>query len=292
MKNTKDIITENYSLLFGDCLERMKEIPDGSVDVIISDIPYGIDYAEWDVLHNNTNSALLGTSPAQEKSKLFKSRGKPLNGWSEADKQKGIEFQEWCKSWLEEVYRVTKPCSPIMIMCGRQLQHRFTCTAEDVGFVFKDYITWDKQQAPFRAQRINCVLHQRGNELVSDSIRLGNLAPQCEPIVWLFKPYQVGTTVTDCFINDKLGCFDSDVLKTNLLSVKSKVTNKQHETQKPVELMETIIKLVSQEGQTVLDMFIGSGSTGVAALSTGRKFLGIEVDVNYFNISKERLLNF
>ena len=292
MKNTKDIITDNYSLLFGDCLERMKEIPDGSVDVIISDIPYGIDYAEWDVLHNNTNSALLGTSPAQEKSKLFKSRGKPLNGWSEADKQKGIEFQEWCKSWLEEVYRVTKPCSPIMIMCGRQLQHRFTCTAEDVGFVFKDYITWDKQQAPFRAQRINCVLQQRGNDLVSDSIRLGNLAPQCEPIVWLFKPYQVGTTVTDCFINDKLGCFDSDVLKTNLLSVKSKVTNKQHETQKPVELMETIIKLVSQEGQTVLDMFIGSGSTGVAALSTGRKFLGIEVDVNYFNISKERLLNF
>ena len=292
MKNTKDIITDNYSLLFGDCLERMKEIPDGSVDVIISDIPYGIDYAEWDVLHNNTNSALLGTSPAQEKSKLFKSRGKPLNGWSEADKQKGIEFQEWWKSWLEEVYRVTKPCSPIMIMCGRQLQHRFTCTAEDVGFVFKDYITWDKQQAPFRAQRINCVLQQRGNDLVSDSIRLGNLAPQCEPIVWLFKPYQVGTTVTDCFINDKLGCFDSDVLKTNLLSVKSKVTNKQHETQKPVELMETIIKLVSQEGQTVLDMFIGSGSTGVAALSTGRKFLGIEVDVNYFNISKERLLNF
>ena len=292
MSNTKDIITDNYSLLFGDCLERMKEIPDGSVDVIISDIPYGIDYAEWDVLHNNTNSALLGTSPAQEKSKLFKSRGKPLNGWSEADKQKGIEFQEWCKSWLEEVYRVTKPCSPIMIMCGRQLQHRFTCTAEDVGFVFKDYITWDKQQAPFRAQRINCVLQQRGNDLVSDSIRLGNLAPQCEPIVWLFKPYQVGTTVTDCFINDKLGCFDSDVLKTNLLSVKSKVTNKQHETQKPVELMETIIKLVSQEGQTVLDMFIGSGSTGVAALSTGRKFLGIEVDVNYFNISKERLLNF
>ena len=286
-----DNISNNYSLLFGDCLERMKEIQEGSVDVVISDIPYGIDYAQWDVLHNNTNSALLGASPAQEKSKLFKSRGKPLNGWSEADKQKGVEFQEWCKSWLKELYRVTKPCSPIMIMCGRQLQHRFTCTAEDVGFVFKDYITWDKQQAPFRAQRINCVLQQRNESLVSDDIRLGNLAPQCEPIVWLFKPYQVGTTVTDCFINDKLGCFDSSVLKSNLLSVKSKVPNKQHETQKPVELMETIIQLVSQEEQTVLDMFMGSGSTVVAALNTNRKAIGIEKNEKYFNIAKERIEN-
>ena len=287
--SNKDVVTNEYSLLFGDCLERMKEIPDASVDVVLSDIPYGIDYAQWDVLHNNTNSALLGASPAQEKSKLFKSRGKPLNGWSEADKQKGLEFQGWCESWLKEVYRVTKPCSPIMILCGRQLQHRFTCVAEDVGFVFKDYITWDKQQAPFRAQRINCVLQQRGNDLVSDSIRLGNLSPQCEPIVWLFKPYQVGTTVTDCFINDKLGCFDSDVLKTNLLSVKSKVANKQHETQKPVELMETIIKLVSQEGHTVLDMFMGSGSTIVAALNTNRKVIGVEMNEEYFNIAKDRI---
>ena len=287
--SNKDVVTSEYSLLFGDCLERMKEIPDGSVDVVVSDIPYGIDYAQWDVLHNNTNSALLGASPAQEKSKLFKSRGKPLNGWSEADKQKGIEFQEWCKSWLQEVYRITKPCSPIMIMCGRQLQHRFTCVAEDVGFVFKDYITWDKQNAPFRAQRINCVLQQRCVDVVTDSIRLGNLAPQCEPVVWLFKPYQVGTTVTDCFIKDKLGCFDSNILKSNLLSVKSKVSNKQHETQKPVELMETIIKLVSQERHTVLDMFMGSGSTGVACLNTNRKFLGVEMNENYFNIGVKRM---
>ena len=276
-------------LMKGDCLEMMKSIPDGSVDVVVSDIPYGIDYAQWDVLHNNTNSALLGASPAQEKSKLFKSRGKPLNGWSEADKQKGVEFQEWCKSWLGEIYRVTKPCSPIMIMCGRQLQHRFTCIAEDLGFVFKDYITWDKQQAPFRAQRVNCVLQQRNIELVSDNIRLGNLAPQCEPIVWLFKPYQVGTTVTDCFVNDKLGCFDSNVMKTNLLSIKSKVEDKQHETQKPIELMKTLVKLVSQEKQTVLDMFMGSGSTGVACVNTNRDFIGIELDDNYFNIAEKRI---
>ena len=76
----------NIDLMKGDCLERMKEIPDGSVDVCISDIPYGIDFDEWDVTHNNSNSALLGQSPKNAESKLFKSRGKPLNGWSQEDK--------------------------------------------------------------------------------------------------------------------------------------------------------------------------------------------------------------
>ena len=52
-----NVKTDMYELIQGDCLERMKEIPDGSVDVVVSDIPYGIDYAQWDVLHNNTNSA-------------------------------------------------------------------------------------------------------------------------------------------------------------------------------------------------------------------------------------------
>ena len=80
------------NLMLGDCLERMKEIPDGSVDAVISDMPYGISFASWDVLHGNNNSALLGSSPAQESSKLFKTRGKPLNGWSAADKSIGNEF--------------------------------------------------------------------------------------------------------------------------------------------------------------------------------------------------------
>ena len=125
----KDVVKENYSLLFGDCLERMKEIKDGSVDAVISDIPYGIDFDAWDVIHSNSNSALLGKSPKNVESKLFKTRGKPLNGWSDADRNRTKQFQEWCYKWLVEVYRVLKPCSPILIMCGRQNQHRFTCAA-------------------------------------------------------------------------------------------------------------------------------------------------------------------
>ena len=157
-----DVVNDKYTLMFGDCLERMKEIPDGSVDMILSDIPYGIDFDQWDITHKNTNSALLGQSPQNIKSNVFKRRGKPLNGWSQEDKERTKQFQEWCLTWLDEVYRVLKPCSPLLILCGRQNQHRFTCAAEDVGFVFKDVITWNKGKAPFRAQKVSNIYEQRG----------------------------------------------------------------------------------------------------------------------------------
>lgn len=133
-----------YSLMVGDCLERMKEIESGSVDAVISDIPYGISFSSWDVLHENTNSALLGQSPAQKVSGLFKSRGKPLNGWSSKDRSIGAEYHGWCGKWMTELFRITKPCSPILLMTGRQYQHHATLAAEDSGFVLKDTIYWDK----------------------------------------------------------------------------------------------------------------------------------------------------
>lgn len=274
----------------GDCLELMKTIPDGSVDLILSDIPYGIDFDHWDITHKNNNSALLGQSPQNIKSNVFKRRGKPLNGWSQEDKERTKQFQEWCLTWLDEVYRVLKPCSPLLILCGRQNQHRFTCAAEDVGFVFKDVITWNKGKAPFRAQKVSNIYEQRclPKDYEGDW-RLGNLAPHCEPIVYLFKPYKVGTTVTDQFIENKLGCFNADILMNNFLEVSSLRKNSNHPTEKPVELMEKLIELVTIEKATVLDMFMGSGSTGVAAKKLNRSFIGIELEGEYFEIAKNRI---
>ena len=88
-----------------------------------------LTFDTWDVTHTNSNKALLGQSPKNLESKLFKKRGKPLNGWSQDDKLRTKQFQDWCSTWLGEVYRVLKPCSPILIMCGRQNQHRFTCAS-------------------------------------------------------------------------------------------------------------------------------------------------------------------
>src|ERR1035441_5679853 len=74
-------------IIAGDSTVRIKGMPSSSVHLILSDIPYGIGAEDWDVLHDNTNSAYLGSSPAQEKAgAIFKKRGKPINGWSEADR--------------------------------------------------------------------------------------------------------------------------------------------------------------------------------------------------------------
>ena len=280
----------NVNLMKGDCLEMMKSIPDGSIDVCISDIPYGIDFDEWDVTHNNSNSALLGQSPKNVGSKLFKSRGKPLNGWSQDDKFRTKQFQEWCSTWLGEVYRVLKPCSPILIMCGRQNQHRFTCASEDAGFILKDVITWNKGKAPFRAQKVSNIYAQRGLDIDCEGDwRLGNLSPYCEPIVYMFKPYKVGTTITDQFMENKLGCFDANILTKNIIDVPSLSKNSNHPTEKPVTLMETLVNLISVKDSTVLDMFAGSGSTGVACVNLNRKVIMIEKDPHYFEVGSERV---
>ncbi|QDP50370.1 MAG: putative modification methylase [Prokaryotic dsDNA virus sp.] len=285
-----DFKDENIWLMQGDCLERMKEIPDDSVDVVLSDIPYGIDFSAWDVTHDNKNSALLGSSPAQEASTLFKTRGKPKNGWSKEDVNRTKEFQTFCEGWFRELYRILKPCSPLILLTGRQNQHRCTIAGEDSGFIFKDCLVWDKQTAPFRAQNINKVLSARGHEPVGGEYRLGCLAPVAEPILWMFKPYPIGTTITDCFLSNRLGCFESSTLKTNLISYPSRIKDKKHETEKPTGLMEILVKTFSVENHTVLDMFCGSGTTGVACKNLNRKFIGIEMDETYFNIAKERIL--
>ena len=75
----------------------------------------------------------------------------------------------------------------------------------------------------------------------------------------------------------------------NVLKFNRELSNRYHPTQKPIKLMEYLIKTHTNKGETVLDFTIGSGSTGVACMNTNRKFIGIELDSNYFNIAKERI---
>ena len=190
---------------------------------------------------------------------------------------------------MTELFRITKPCSPILLMTGRQYQHRAILAAEDSGFVLKDTIYWDKTKAPLRAQRVKCVIEARGGSSISESHRLGNLAPRIEPIVYLFKPYPIGATVTDQYINTGLGCFDSSVLCENLVVANSHIKNRLHETEKPLSLFEILVELVTNKGHSVIDPFMGSGTTGVACANTGRKFIGIEMDTGYYEIAEKRI---
>jgi len=290
----------NIDLRHGDCLEIMPTIPDGSIHLILSDIPYGIGAEDWDVLHNNTNSAFLGSSPAQEKAgAIFKKRGKPLNGWSEADRKIPIEYYEWCLTWAEDWLRVLKPGASAFVFAGRRLAHRCICAFEDTGFTYKDMLAWSKQKAAHRAQRLSVVYDKRGDNNSAekwDGWKIGNLRPTYEPILWFTKPYKIGGTIADNMLENEVGAYNEKAFlnyssnPNNIINIASDKNDKGlHPTQKPLKLMQALIELTTKENQIVLDPFCGSGTTIIAAASLERKFIGIEKDLNYFNIAKKRI---
>lgn len=289
-------------IITGDCIDILKTLPDDSIHAIISDIPYGISYDDWDVLHHNTNSALLGSSAAQKKAgTVFKHRGKPLNGWSEADKHIAREYQHWCETWAAEWLRVLMPGASAFVFAGRRMAHRCTCALEDAGFTFKDMIAWQKKQAPHRAQRLSVIYDRRGDSEAAaqwEGWRVGNLRPLFEPILWFVKPYKIGTTLADNVKQYGVGAFDNELWKSytpscanTLVVADEKTDHGLHPAQKPLSLLKALIGLVTTEGQIVLDPFCGSGSTLVAAKSLKRRYIGIEKDESYAEIAKTRLDN-
>lgn len=286
----------------GDNLIVLKQIKEESIDAIISDIPYGISYEDWDVLHNNTNSALLGSSNAQRKAgDVFKHRGKPLNGWSEADKSIAKEYQKWCETWASEWLRVLKPGASVFIFAGRRMAPRCICALEDAGFTFKDMIAWIKDKAPHRAQRISIIYNRRkdaDNESKWKGWRVGNLRPIFEPILWFVKPYTLGGTLADNVRDYEVGAFNNESwgeYTTNCSNVIKVVPRKDdhgfHPAQKPVELLRSLIELSTLENQVILDPFCGSGSTLVAAHELNRRYIGIDSSHQCIEIAKKRLQN-
>ena len=283
-----------------DGISAVGNLDTSSVHLILSDIPYGIGADEWDVLHNNTNSALLGSSPAQVRAgAVFRRRGKPLNGWSEADRKIPVEYQRWCESFAGEWLRVLKPGGSALVFAGRRLSHRCVVAFEDAGFTFKDSLAWLRESAPHRAQRVSVVFQRRGDESSArqwDGWRVGNLRPTFEPILWFVKPYAIGTTIADNVLTHNVGAFNEEAfvryerVPDNVLrSGFAKGEGGLHIAQKPVKLLKALIELTTLPGQLVLDPFCGSGSTLVAAKSCNRSFLGFEVDPDAVKVANERL---
>lgn len=283
-----------------DSIEAIKEIPNDTIHLILSDIPYGIGAEDWDVLHDNTNSAFLGTSPAQKKAgAVFKKRGKPINGWSEADREIPKQYQEWCSSWANNWLRILKPGGSAIIFAGRRFSHRCISALEDAGFSLKDMLAWLRERAPHRAQRLSVVYEKRGdqtNAQLWEGWRVGNLKPTFEPILWFTKPYKIGGTIADNVLQHGVGAFNEkaiskygnipeNILKSKFLPNESGL----HPTQKPVLLMQTLIELTTLENHYVLDPFCGSGATLVAAKHLNRNYLGFDVSKEYVEITNQRL---
>lgn len=232
MLNTKDVVKENYTLMLGDCLERMKEIPDGSVDLILTDPPYNI------ARDNN-----------------FHTMGRV-----------GIDFGEWDKgfdlfSYIDGLSRICTKNANVVIFNDWKNIGEIAKYAESKGFVIKDMLRWEKS---------NPMPRNRDRRFVVDY----------EVAVWLTMPK------AKWVFNRQNNTYDRPCFKGSLTPSSEKTG---HTTQKPLWLMENILSTLSNEADTVLDLFMGSGSTGVACLNTNRKFTGVEMDEGYFDIAKDRM---
>lgn len=236
-------------LRLGDCLELMREIPPASVDLILCDLPYGATKCEWDVL---------------------------------------IPFD---KLW-EQYNRIIKPNGNIILFSsGLFTMQVIASNAND----FKYRLIWEKNvptgmsSAKYRPMKYFeeiCVFN-KGNAVYNPIMKPREGAKkECYkydhycgannhvPLKKIKKRY------------DPQWVQPSDVLK---FSVVPNRRGKLHPTQKPVELLEYLIKTYTNEGGLVLDNCMGSGSTGVACINTKRRFIGIEKDETFFNIAKKRI---
>lgn len=294
------------SIILGNSIDVLKTFESSTVHAIISDIPYGIGHEDWDILHANTNSAYGGASSAQVTAgNIFKRRGKPLNGWSEADKKIPREYQEWCTSWATDWLRVTKPGGSCLVFAGRRYAHRCIAAMEDAGFTFKDMLCWEKDNAPQRAQRLASIYSRRGdamNQVKWAGWRVANIRPLFEPILWFQKPYRTGGTLADNVLTHELGAWNEEALRkynmhadeneifSNIIKVRSTHEDHgKHIAQKPLNLMKLLISLVTIEGQLVLDPFMGSGTTCLAAKILNRQYIGIDIDPQSVAAANRRL---
>jgi site-specific DNA-methyltransferase (adenine-specific) len=243
----KDVITKNYQLMFGDCLERMKEIPSGSVDLILADPPYGTTQCKWDSIINLDEMWI-------ELKRIIKQNGAILLcAQTPFDKVLGVSNLNMLKyEWIWEKTTAT----------GHLNAKKMPMKAHENILVFYDKLPTYNPQKTFG--------HVRKTS-TADRSKLGG---ECYGD-------QEGVTVYDSTERypRSVQLFSTDKQKTSL-----------HPTQKPVALMEYLVKTYSNEGERVLDFTMGSGSTGVASLNTNRKFIGIEMDEGYFNICVNRIL--
>ena len=232
-------------LIQGDCLEKMKDIPDGSIDMILTDPPYGTTACKWD--------SVIPLEPMWEQLKrVIKPNGaivmtasQPFTTTLIASNMKMFKY---CWVWDKHIPR------------GFQVaKYRPMNKHEDVVVFGFGKVTYNPQKVK-REKPVTVKNYSKKES--SNQVKYNSGAK-----------YTYTHRNPDTII---IGCWEANA-------------GKLHPTQKPVALMEYLIKTYTNQGDTVLDFTMGSGTTGVACKNLNRNFIGIELDLEYFKIAEKRI---
>lgn len=235
-----DISTiKNYTLLKGDCFEKMEELPDHSIDLILCDPPYNLAQYSTGNMKFDWRAEINNDVASWDE--------KPLNP---AD-------------LVEEFKRILKPDGNIFIFCSYNLLGKFH-EVFDPKFDTFQFMVWHKTNPV-------------------PNIRKSSFLNSCELIVCLWNKGHVWNFTRQ---NEMHNFIEAPICMGN-----ERIKDPKHPTQKPLAVLEPIIRIASNEGALVFDPFMGVGSTGAAALKLGRRFLGVEIDERYYEAAVKRLQN-
>lgn len=235
----------DIQLYNGDCLELMKNIPDGSVDLVLTDPPYGTTACKWD--------SVIPFEPMWEQlNRIIKPNGaiclfgsEPFSSALRMSNIKNFKY-DWYWDKIRGVGHLNAKKQPMK-------------SVETVS------VFYDKQCS------YNPQMRKREKGRISKNNNSQKVFGNC-------RDNFVGETLKEKYPVSLITFSKSDMTK-----------NKFHSSQKPTDLLEYLIKTYTNEGETVLDFTMGSGSTGVACINTNRNFIGIELDKGYFDIAEKRI---
>lgn len=301
-------------LIQGDCLEKMKEIESVSIDLILTDPPYGTvkGLGDGDVNHgmkNKTNwdETICHKSYFEECNRILRTNGalilfsqEPYTSKLITEAHGNVPFS-YRKIWKKDHFAnslIAKkaPVSYFEDICvffkkyDTLAQHPLREYSEDV----KIFIGLEKHQV-FKRMGHQGVCHFYRTDSTQFGLCTEKTYRELIDIFKIdemedFKSFKEMQQINNDFKFHKVfNLHEGKKYKSNILEYKKDYTG-YHPTQKPVLLLEDLIKTYTNKGETVLDFTMGSGSTGVAAKNLNRKFIGIELDPEYFKVASDRIL--
>ncbi len=238
-------------IIQGDCLECIKNIPDNSVDITFADPPFNL--------------------------------GKKYNGYR--DNKEFHAYLDWCKQWISGMIRITKPTGSIFVHNIPKWLTYYSRFLNELAH-FKHWISWDAPTAPMGKSLQPShygILYYVKNPKESKFYEIRYPHKRCRKCGYLLKDYGGKKASLHPF-----GSLVSDVW-TDIHRIKHNKYRDEHPCQLPTHLLERIILMSTDESDIVLDPFVGTGTTAIAAKKLGRKFIGIDIDEKYVNITKNKL---
>jgi len=304
MQNSKFI----NKIICADSLELLSKIEDNSIDVVLTDPPYFLDKLDenwnYEEVSNKNNQYTIKSLPAGMK----------------FDREQGQRFYKWYLDVSKEIFRVLKPGGFFFSFSSPRLYHRMASAIDDAGFEIRDAFMWLYTQNQAKAMGVDHFIKkmnidEEGKKKLREKFS-GWKTPQIkscfEPIAMAQKPtdqtylnnmmkYEVGLLNTSIRIGDNMypaNVFSVDSInelidKTFLLpkpTKREKGEYNDHKTVKPLAVCEYLINLSAfSEDAVILDPFVGSGTTAVAAKILGKNYIGIDANEKYVKISEKRL---